>query len=611
MFAASDQTSDQGERSGAWQRKVADARERFLTQQDVSPDIVREPILASWSRSHRRGVDADRIELPYVTDLDTDSPLVTAAAPILRQLGEQLNAEPVSIILTDAQGVVLDRVDSGSAIARYLDRVDLAPGFSYAERFVGTNGIGTALSEGRPTLVHGPEHYAENLERLACAGVPIRHPVQGTVLGALDLTSWAGESMAMMQALAMACAERIERGLLNTAGLTELALFREYLRTSQRTNGVVLAVNGDVVMMNEQARRTLSPADQHSLMEWAADVRDEAGEVTLICDLPSGLVARLRYRPVDGRRGRLGGVVEVRFAKQPSSVPARALPRQNALPGLVGSSGVWQWCVGEVEACYRSREWLVLAGEAGTGKLALLRAVLARHDPAGHFRVLDGEETRTPEAVDAWLDEVAAELNEDGALIIRHAERLGAEALVGLGDLLQAHALGGSTDGCWVALTMTTDSSGSPAPTSETAAYLLPHFPHTVQVPSLRHHSEDVPELVTSLLSSLSRGHRLRFGFDAMQQLTRAPWPGNVAQLRSVLQELLNRRRTGTVHATDLPAQARSAIRRQLTQIEALERDAIVRSLTTNGGNKTRACTELGMSRATIYRKIRDYGISL
>jgi transcriptional regulator of acetoin/glycerol metabolism len=596
MFAAPDQSEQ------SWRREVAQARERFLTQQDVSPNIVREPILASWSRSHRRGVEADRIELPYVTDLDTESPLVTCAAPILRQLGEQLHSEPVSIILTDAQGVVLDRVDSDSAIARYLDSVDLAPGFSYAERFVGTNGIGTALSEGRATLVQGPEHYAENLERLACAGVPIKHPVRGTVLGALDLTSWAGGSAAMMQALASACAERIERGLLNTAGLTELALFREYLRTSQRTNGVVLAVNGDVVMMNERARRTLDPADQHALMEWAADVRDESGPVTLICDLPSGLVARLKYRPVadPGSKSRqLGGVLEAQFSKQGPSVRREGA----SLPGVVGSSGVWQRCVAEVEACYLSREWLVLAGEAGTGKLALLRAVQARHDPAGHFRVLNGEVTRTPEAVDGWLDEVAGELVSEGALVIRQAERLSVEALVGLGDLLQTHAEGD----CWVALTMSTDDAGAD---TETAAYLLPHFPHTVTVPSLRHHSEDVGELVPALLASVGRGHNLRFGFEAMQQLTRAPWPGNVSQLRSVLLELLNRRRSGTVHAADLPAEARSATRRQLSQLEALERDAIVRSLTTHGGNKTRACAELGMSRATIYRKIRDYGIS-
>ena len=66
----------------------------------------------------------------------------------------------------------------------------LAPGFSYAEEFVGTNGIGTALEGGRPMHVFGHEHYAENLEDLACAGVPIHHPISGKTVGAVDLTCW-------------------------------------------------------------------------------------------------------------------------------------------------------------------------------------------------------------------------------------------------------------------------------------------------------------------------------------------------------------------------------------------------------------------------------------
>lgn len=48
----------------------------------------------------------------------------------------------------------------------------------------------------------------------------------------------------------------------------------------------------------------------------------------------------------------------------------------------------------------------------------------------------------------------------------------------------------------------------------------------------------------------------------------------------------------------------------KLTQMEALERDAIVRSLQDNGGNKQEAARALGMSRATIPRKIHDYGIA-
>jgi DNA-binding NtrC family response regulator len=56
--------------------------------------------------------------------------------------------------------------------------------------------------------------------------------------------------------------------------------------------------------------------------------------------------------------------------------------------------------------------------------------------------------------------------------------------------------------------------------------------------------------------------------------------------------------------------ECRSFTRRKLTQMEALERDAIVRSLEDNGNNKLQAAMALGMSRATIYRKMRDYGIT-
>ena len=68
------------------------------------------------------------------------------------------------MILCDADGVVLSRRTGDSGLEQYLDRVWLAPGFSYAEQFVGTNGIGTALEARGPAQVFGHEHYAERLE---------------------------------------------------------------------------------------------------------------------------------------------------------------------------------------------------------------------------------------------------------------------------------------------------------------------------------------------------------------------------------------------------------------------------------------------------------------
>ena len=151
---------------------------------------MRDTILASWRRSREWHVAADRIDLSYVRDPDLDTPLTRTALPVLQNLRESLQGEPVSVILTDAHGVALSRLTADRDLERHLDRVQLAPGFSYAEEFVGTNGIGTALESGQAAHVFGHEHYAEHLEDLACAAVPIRHPVSGKAVGAVNLTSW-------------------------------------------------------------------------------------------------------------------------------------------------------------------------------------------------------------------------------------------------------------------------------------------------------------------------------------------------------------------------------------------------------------------------------------
>ena len=79
---------------------------------------------------------------------------------------------------------------------------------------------------------------------------------------------------------------------------------------------------------------------------------------------------------------------------------------------------------------------------------------------------------------------------------------------------------------------------------------------------------------------------------------------------RKVLAETVARQRSGLIGVDKLPAECRSLARRKLTQIEALERDAIVRSLQENRGSKAAAADALGMSRATIYRKIKEFSIA-
>ena len=589
---------------------LAQNREKFLTREPVEPHQVRHPILASWWRSREWNVPADRIELSYVRDPDLDTPLTRSAMPVLRHLRENVDGQPISVILTDSAGVVLARLTADTDLERHLDGVKLAPGFSYAEELVGTNGIGTALEGGQPAHVFGHEHYAENLEDLACAGVPIHHPITGKVIGAVDLTCWRRDADPLLVALVKTTADQITQALLTDSSAQELELLQEYLRACRRTNGIVLALNEDVVMMNDHARRVLDPGDQAVLLGQAGEALSAGRGGAVEVELPTGITARMYCRPTPsggthtgGQRRPTGGVVHVKLI-EPSRRPAAdvAHPNRMYLPGLVGSGALWLRGCQHAQEVYESGEWLVLEGEPGVGKLALLRAMHQRRNPAGRFTVLDAAEAGTGD----WLVRARRALTDgEGDTVIRHVDRLTArQARIVVSALQEAGSAAGPPDARWVAVTL---SRGTTPAANLTE--LLRSFPRTVELPPLRHHIEDLPELVRFFLGKLNQHGRLACSPEAMQLLARSSWPGNTEQLWQVMRRIVQRRRVGSILPEDLPPECWTVSRRLLSPLEAMERDAIVQSLLDSEGNKVKAAESLGMSRATIYRKIHEYGI--
>ncbi len=580
---------------------LAETRERFLTAESVRPSEVREPILASWWRSRQWKVAADRVALPYVRDPNLDTPLTRNAMPVLRNLRQHLEGQPISVILTDAAGVVLSRMTADHDLERHLDGVQLAPGFSYAEEYVGTNGIGTALEGGQPAAVFGHEHYAEDLEDLACAGVPIHDPISGKAVGAVDLTCWRRDADPLLIALAKTTADQITQAMLADSSARELQLMQEYMRACRRTSGIVLALNNDVVMMNEYARQVLDPGDQGVLLGQAAEMlaSQQAGAVSV--ELPSGIQARMYCRPVRGDDHVAGGVVHVKLIEPASQRPAAdaAGKPPMSLPGLVGNGALWLRGCRQVETIYDSGEWLALEGEPGVGKLTVVRAVHQRRNPAERFYVLDAAEATDTD----WLLRARRELLDgEGSLVIRHVDVLNARQLNALTSALQ-EARTASRNDLWVAVTL--DRSRAHGDLTK----LLRFFPSTVELPPLRHHIEDLHVLVPFFVAKLGQHGRLTCSPEAMQLLLRSKWPGNTEQLWQVLKRVMQKRRTGSIQPADLPPECWTVSRRLLSPLESMERDAIVQGLLDYQGNKVKAAKSLGMSRATIYRKIHEYGI--
>jgi transcriptional regulator of acetoin/glycerol metabolism len=591
----------------AAQHLVARARAHFLASDEGAArtegaDVdVRSAILDSWRRCQDWNVSADRVEVRYVGSANLDTPLVEIARPQLDQLADLLSGEPVSVILTDLDGVVLGRFTDDTTLERKLDQVNLAPGFAYAERDVGTNGIGTALQRNSTVAVIGNEHYADGLANLACFGVPIRNPVSHKTIGLLDLTTWHRAATPLLAALAAKTATCIEKTLLAAAGQRELALLRQYHATCRRTDRPVLATNNDVMMMNEAARLTLAPEDQSRLLTQAAETIESGRPRSLRVEL-TDTVAQLECTPAWSESGLAGCVVAVRFDAPVVDLGTPPRRGPSGIPGLAGSSSTWKRCCAEALRGYRDGGPLLLEGEPGAGKLAIAKAVHRYHAPE---RFVDVFDARAAATTDSWLRDVRAALSTaGGTVILRRVDLLPADILPKLlAELRPVVARGGSGPRL-VATTRTTD----PGPGFDE---LLDLFAVTVTVPPLRHRPDDLRDIIPVLLTRLRPRDPVRCSPQAMNYLLRGRWHGNVTDLQAALSSAVHRCRSGVIESQDLPPECRAVGRRMLTPLESLERDAIVNSLTATNGDKLAAAKELHMSRATIYRKIRRYAIDL
>lgn len=147
----------------------------------------------SWRRCLQQGrrpqerVTFDQVaanELRRVTE--ANHALVTAARPVLGQLGQALASTRYFAILTNQHGVVVEaegRIDRSDPRVEAIARV----GVDLSERVVGTTSVGVALTELRPLWLHRGEHFFDIASCYSCAGAPVFDP-DGRCAGMLDLT---------------------------------------------------------------------------------------------------------------------------------------------------------------------------------------------------------------------------------------------------------------------------------------------------------------------------------------------------------------------------------------------------------------------------------------
>lgn len=137
-----------------------------------------------------------------------------------------------------------------------------------------------------------------------------------------------------------------------------------------------------------------------------------------------------------------------------------------------------------------------------------------------------------------------------------------------------------------------------------------------IHVPPLRERPEDLPLLVSSFLKEFCgrEGKVLSLADKTVTELLSYPWPGNVRQLRNVIERMVVLARGKTLLPAALPAEISAPVEKtsmppRVAPLRELEEQATRQALEQCGGNKSEVARLLGISRKALYKKLKDFAI--
>jgi sigma-54 dependent transcriptional regulator, acetoin dehydrogenase operon transcriptional activator AcoR len=627
--------------------RLREARRQLIETGEVADGAIDAVLRSSWQRSRQFGLaptgrapgapHASAAQLART--LDRQHELVSHARPVMEFLFDQTRDAGSIVILADAQGVLL-RALGDASFADRAQRVALRPGANWHEQWRGTNAIGTALAHRAPIVVHGGEHYLERNSFLTCTAAPIADSA-GRVLGVLDISGDHRGYHSHTLPLVRLAARTIEHKLFDTrhAGHLRLHLHAQAEGIGGVTEGLLaLSDEGRIIGANAAALSILGVA-RNVIEDIALDGVLQLDIATLHawCRVPGDRPHRVHRHDGSLLWARVEGGRDIVIARAAPAL-ARVHPtEQDALALLDTGDSCMLAAISRARRVLDKPIALLLQGESGAGKEVFARAL---HDSSTRARepFVAVNCAALPEAL------IEAELfgyrpgaftgaSRDGAPGRIRESHGGTLFLDEIGDMpltLQARLLrvlqdrqvqplgGGKPVAVDFRLVCATHRDlralMGEGRFREDLYYRINGL--ALQLPALRDR-QDKAQLMARMLGEFLPGREITFAPDLLAAMLRHRWPGNLRQLCNALRTAAALLGDAEVQIDwcHLPDDLAGDLRVTPSKRDAIDTQADLRARAEStvkevvqscAGNMSEAARRLGISRNTLYRKLRE-----
>lgn len=622
-------------------------------------DIIKR----SHDRSKAFGIDPKRIYPKHIIDgvelekyLEKNKNLLEISEPIISQLLETVEKNGFVIVLTDHEGCIL-KIAGGRKTLKAAHDLNMIEGAFMSENSIGTNAMGTAISEDTPIQITAKEHFISAYHQWTCSAAPIHY--YSKIIGTLNLTGKAESVHPHTLGLVMAAVSAIENKLTNTEILHELSASRQYAWTMMNNlaYGVfAIDLNDEIQWVNDSAcriinirRKKLLDKQIHSILpEWIKIRQIILNELNFLdqeCyfELPQITEKFLfnAYLIKNEENEFLGYLLTFRPLSRMLSLVKKytGLHAYYNFSDIIAKSTDMIKIVNYAKKIANGPSTVLITGESGTGKEVFAQALhnaSERHESA-FVAVNCG--AISPSLIESELfgyEEGAFtgarkggcpgkfELADGGTIFLDEIGEMPTDMQVKLLRVLQEGSITrvGAQNSKKINVRVIAATNKDIEHEIEKRKFRLDLYYRLnvipIHIPALRNRREDIIPLARHFMATKSEKLNKpipELTTEIENKFMNYEWPGNIRELENFIEKLVNlegnkdfifqehlREKTNKKYEID-------STKREILSLELVEKEAIIHAIQELNSNMSQVAQSLGIGRNTLYAKLKKLGI--